>query len=92
MAALDRNNLVKNGKYNLAEIMKRAWAYVKDPFCTQYRNNFKAALKAAWIDAKLVMDEVMKPKKETVWNPNVSVAMLRAASCSENMRRGNVCW
>lgn len=90
MAALERKNLVKDGKYHRAEIMKRAWAYVKNPFCTQYRNNFKAALKAAWIDAKLVMDEVMKPKKETVWNPNVSVAMLRAASCSENIRRGNV--
>lgn len=91
MAALDRKNLVKGGKYNLSEIMKRAWAYVKNPFCTQYRNNFKAALKAAWIDAKMVMDEVMKPYKKTVWNPNVSAAMLRAASCSENMRRGHVC-
>lgn len=63
MAALDRKNLVKDGKYNRAEIMKRAWAYVKNPFCTQYRNDFKGALKAAWIDAKMVMDAYLLDKK-----------------------------
>lgn len=49
--------LVKNGKYNMTAIMQKAWAYKNNPFSTQYRNNFKASLKAAWIDARLAMDE-----------------------------------
>lgn len=48
--------LVKNGKYNMTAIMQKAWAYKNDLFCTIYRNNFKAALKAAWVDARLAMD------------------------------------
>lgn len=62
MASLNRKNLVKDGKYNKSEIMKRAWAYMKSPFSTQYRNDFKGALKAAWVDAKLVMDEIAREK------------------------------
>lgn len=65
MAALRRENLVKDGKYNRAEIMKRAWAYVKNPFNTEYRNDFKAALRAAWVDAKLVMDEAVAEESRT---------------------------
>ena len=57
MAALSKENLVKSGKYNRGEIMKRAWAYYKNPFCTEYRGNFNAALKAAWTDARIVMDD-----------------------------------
>lgn len=48
--------LVKNGRYNMRAIMQKAWAYKNNPFCTQYRNDFKGALKAAWIDARLAMD------------------------------------
>lgn len=92
MAALNKENLVKGGKFNLTEIMKRAWAYVKNPFSTQYRNNFKAALKAAWSDAKAVMNEMKEEWKPFVVNPNVSVELLRSVSCSDNMRRNNVCW
>ena len=49
--------LVKNGKFILRAIMQRAWAYVRNFACAQYRNDFKGALKAAWIDARLAMDE-----------------------------------
>lgn len=49
--------LVKNGKYNMRAIMQRAWAYVHNFACTQYRNDFKGALKAAWVDARIAMDE-----------------------------------
>lgn len=49
--------LVKNGRYNMRAIMQRAWAYVHNFACVQYRNDFKGALKAAWVDARLVMDE-----------------------------------
>lgn len=59
-----KEDLVKDGKFNRAAIMKRAWAYVKNPFCTQYRNNFKAALKAAWADARLVMAESRLEEKD----------------------------
>ena len=38
-------------------IMKKAWIYTKNPFFTQFRNNFKGALKMAWVDARLAMDE-----------------------------------
>lgn len=92
MASLDRNNLVKDGKYNKAEIMKRAWAYVKNPFCTQYRNNFKAALKAAWTDARLVMDELVLDKANE-GKPLFPMKGLRAADLynSVNMRMGYAC-
>lgn len=96
MAALDRKNLVKDGKYNKAEIMKRAWAYVKNPFCTQYRNNFKAALHAAWVDAKMVMDEMkleaMNADKPIFPEKGLTVAMLRSMSSSVDMRNRTVCW
>lgn len=49
--------LVVDGKYNLKAIMQRAWSYKNNPFCTMYRNDFKGALKAAWVDAHLAMDE-----------------------------------
>lgn len=52
-----RYELVENGKYNMKAIMKKAWAYKNNPFCTQYRNDFKGALKAAWADARIAMDE-----------------------------------
>lgn len=57
MKAKRDKELVKNGKYNLRAIMQRAWAYKNDMFCTMYRNDFKGALKAAWADARLAMDE-----------------------------------
>ncbi len=49
--------LVVNGKYNMKAIMKKAWMYKNNPFCTQYRNDFKGALKEAWVDARLAMDK-----------------------------------
>lgn len=92
MAALDRKNLVKNGKFNRAEIMKRAWAYVKNPFCTQYRNDFKGALKAAWVDAKLVMDDCLLDKKlegkPLFPNKGLSVADLRPSGRANNFMYG----
>lgn len=89
MAALDRNNLVKDGKFNRAEIMKRAWAYVKNPFSTQYRKNFKAALKAAWTDARCVMSE--SKVQEAIFNNVDLYGVMRVASASVDMRYGTVC-
>ena len=88
MAALDRNNLVKDGKFNRAEIMKRAWAYVKNPFSTQYRKNFKATLKAAWTDARCVMSE--RDEQELSFNKVNLYGVMRAQSASVDMRRGTV--
>lgn len=58
MASLDRKDLVKGGKYNRAEIMKRAWAYYKNekPYYKHY--TFGRALHDAWVDAMLVMDDI----------------------------------
>ena len=56
--------LVKNGKYNMTAIMQKAWAYKNNPFCTQYRNDFKGALGEAWADARLAMDEFKALQKE----------------------------
>lgn len=88
MAALKKENLFKGGKFNRAEIMKRAWAYYKNPFSTEYRNNFKAALRAAWIDAKMVMDEMKRPKTSAFPIKGLCAADLYN---SYNMRRGNAC-
>lgn len=57
MKAKREKELVKNGKYNLRAIMQRAWAYKHDTLCTVYHNDFKGSLKAAWVDARLAMDE-----------------------------------
>ena len=92
MAALRKENLVKDGKFNRAEIMKRAWAYVKNPFSTQYRNNFKAALKAAWLDAKMVMNEARAEQDEKPMFNGVNLyGVFRATSSSRDMRNGTVC-
>lgn len=85
--ALDRNNLVKDGKFNRAEIMKRAWAYVKNPFSTQYRNNFKGALKAAWAEARLVMSESRLEDKDF---PMKGLRVVNLYN-SVNMRMGYAC-
>lgn len=90
MAALRKENLVKDGKFDRTEIMKRAWAYVKNPFCTQYRKNFKAALKAAWADARMVMSE-MKMEDTPKFNGVDLYKTLRATSSSMDMRYGTVC-
>lgn len=50
-------DLVKDGAYNKRAIIQRAWAYVNDFACVAYRNDFKGALKAAWVDAHLAMDD-----------------------------------
>lgn len=48
--------LVVDGKYNMKAIMQRAWAYVKqNKDLTLY--SFAKALKDAWVDASLKMDE-----------------------------------
>lgn len=57
--------LVKNGKYNMRAIMQRAWAYVRNLTCSQYRNDFKGALKAAWVDARVAMKEYENSMIET---------------------------
>lgn len=49
--------LIKDGKFDLAAIMKRAWAYKNSPFTTAYRNNFRYALKTAWTDARIEMED-----------------------------------
>lgn len=64
--------LVVNGKYNMKAIMKKAWMYKNNPFCTQYRNDFKGALKEAWVDARLAMDEY-----KALQNPNRHSALVR---------------
>lgn len=90
MAALDRKNLVKDGKFNRTEIMKRAWAYVKN--VAYYRNDFKGALKAAWVDAKLVMDDYLLDKKlegkPLFPNKGLSVADLRPSGRANNFMYG----
>lgn len=48
--------LIKNGRYDMAAIMRKAWAYVKSPFTTAYRKDFRGALKTAWADARVAMD------------------------------------
>lgn len=57
MTTRGKVELVVNGKYNMKAIMKKAWMYKNNPFCTQYRNDFKGALREAWVDARLAMDE-----------------------------------
>lgn len=57
MKAKRDRRLVVDGKYNKRAIMQRAWAYVNDFACTMYRNDFKGALKAAWADARLAMND-----------------------------------
>ena len=49
--------LIKDGKFDMAAIMKRAWCYKNNPFNTAYRNDFKGALRNAWVDAKLEMED-----------------------------------
>lgn len=45
-------SLIVDGKYNFRAIIQRAWVYVRN-----YGYSFKSALKTAWIDAHLKMDE-----------------------------------
>lgn len=72
-----KNFLIENGKYNISAIMKRAWCYKKNPFNTTYRNSFKGALRAAWIDARLEMDEykasLIRDSKMTGYNYGYNV-------------------
>lgn len=64
MTSRRKLELVVNGKYNVKAIMKKAWMYKNNPFCTQYRNDFKGALREAWADACLAMDEFKALQKE----------------------------
>lgn len=64
MTSRRKLELVVNGKYNVKAIMKKAWMYKNNPFCTQYRNDFKGALREAWADARLAMDEFKSLQKE----------------------------
>lgn len=89
MASLRRENLVRDGKFDRTEVMRRAWAYVKNPFCTQYRNGLKGALKQAWADARCVVCE-MKQDEPKFNGVNLYEA-LRACSSSIDMRYGTVC-
>ena len=54
--------LIRDGKFNMRAIMQRAWAYVKVD-----RISFKVALKNAWADAKIKMDDA---KREIRFNMN----------------------
>ena len=91
MAALRKEELVKDGKYNRSEIMRRAWAYVRSPFTTMYRNDFRMALNAAWVDAKIERERQMAEDRPIVFNPHLTTEMLRSFF-SRDMRNGNVCW
>lgn len=64
MTSRRKLELVVNGKYNVKAILKKAWMYKNNPFCTQYRNDFKGALGEAWADARLAMDEFKALQKE----------------------------
>ena len=74
--------LIVDGKYNLRAIIQKAWAYKHNPFCTQYRNDFNGALKAAWVDARLKMNEYKSEKefiesgKPLFPNKNLSISDL----------------
>lgn len=48
--------LVINGKYNRRAIMQKAWAYMKQNKAFKWYS-FAKALKDAWTDASLKMDE-----------------------------------
>lgn len=54
--------LVKDGKFNVRAIMQRAWVYVR-----LYGKSLKSALRSAWVDAHLKMDDL---KTEIRMNPN----------------------
>lgn len=45
-------NLVVDGKYNRRAIMQRAYVYVRN-----YKYSLSSAMKMAWCDAQLKMDE-----------------------------------
>lgn len=47
--------LVKDGKFNMRAIMQRAWIYVRN-----YGYSLKAALKSAWIDARVKFEDMNK--------------------------------
>lgn len=49
-----RTELVNNGKYDRAAIMKRAWGYVK---AGMYHKDFAKALKGAWRSARYEMQQ-----------------------------------
>lgn len=85
MAGYSKKNLVKDGKYNRAEIMRRAWMYMKSPL-TPCRS-FKAALHKAWVDAKVQMD-LDRLDDAPFFNPNVSVADLRPSGRVNNFMYG----
>ena len=48
--------LVVDGKYNRRAIMQRAWAYMKKNKAFKWYS-FAKALKDAWVDASLKMDD-----------------------------------
>lgn len=56
--------LVKEGKYNRRAIMQRAWAYMKQNKPLKWYS-FAMALKEAWTDASLKMDEYKASLVET---------------------------
>lgn len=90
MASLNRKDLVKNGKYNRAEIMKRAWAYYKNRSYDGY--TFKSALHTAWVDAKMVLEDMRLDEMPITFSPYASPMHIRMASCSRDMRNGTVVW
>lgn len=49
-------NLVKDGKYNRLAIMQLAWAYMRQNKHLSFYT-FRSALRNAWVDARLKMDE-----------------------------------
>lgn len=71
-----KEDLIKDGKFNLSAIMKRAWAYMNDPFCTRFRKDFKGALQESWLDARMKMDELKNPRT-IQFNLNRTMAELR---------------
>ena len=88
MAALRKKDLVIGNKYNRAEIMRRAWAYYRNPFNTVYRGNFKRALQDAWLDARIEMKERNEPEQELKFNPNIRPSDLRPHGRANNFMYG----
>lgn len=88
MAALRKKDLVIGNKYNRAEIMRRAWAYYRNPFNTVYRGNFKRALQDAWLDARIEMKERNEPEQEIKFNSNIRPSDLRPHGRVNNFMYG----
>lgn len=88
MASLRRKDLVKNGKFSRVDIIKRAYGYMNDRMCTQYRNDWDGALKQAWADARMEMERQNAPESVYTFNPNLRPSDLRPSGRANNFMYG----